>query len=90
MSTEGCGGHAPDVYELSDEQLRAAIVGLEGRRHALEAECQVVRRRLALLRAERLARVRDGHFDAARVAEALLRRLPELSALLAQRAPAEE
>ena len=60
---------------LTDEELRAAIASLEAERETLEAQCCVLRRRLALLRAERLARVRGAHFDQDAVAAALLRRL---------------
>jgi len=44
---------------LTDEELRAAIASLEAERETLEAQCCVLRRRIALLRAERLAAWRE-------------------------------
>ena len=75
MAKQGCGAPVPGEWRLSDEELRAAIASLEEERETLEARCCVVRRRLALLRAERLARVRGAHFDQDAAAAALLRRL---------------
>ena len=75
MAAQDCGGQVPDPRNLSNEELRARIEELEAERETLEAQCCVVRRRIALLRAERVARVRNAHFDPGPVADALLRRL---------------
>ena len=75
MAGEDCGGQVSDPWKWSDDELRARIGALEAERETLEAQCCVVRRRIALLRAERLARVHGAHFDPDVVAAALLRRL---------------
>ena len=56
MSEQECGGQAPDLWLLSAPELKRAIAELEAERDTLEARCRVVRRRIAILRAERLAR----------------------------------
>src|SRR5262249_26714087 len=78
MSVDGARGDGREPWALSGPELNDAIAQLEGERETLEARCLVLRRRIALLRAERLARAGNAHFDAAAVAEALLRRLPDL------------
>jgi len=75
MAAQDCGGQVPDPWKLSNEELSARIAELEAERETLEAQCCVVWRRIALLRAERVARVRNAHFDPGPVADALLRRL---------------
>jgi hypothetical protein len=79
MSHGSEGAHEFEPWRLSKQELSEAIAVLETERESLEARCLVVRRRIALLRAERLARAGNAHFDAERVAEALLRRLPGLA-----------
>jgi len=79
MSQEEEEARGFEPWRLSKQELNDAITVLETERETLEARCLVVRRRIALLRAERLARARNAHFDAERVAEALLRRLPGLA-----------
>ena len=78
MQHDGEGPHEFEPWRLSRQELNEAIAVLERERETLEVRCLVVRRRIALLRAERLARARNAHFDAGRVADALLRRLPWL------------
>jgi len=82
MVKQGGGGQVLGPWMLSDDELRSTITELEAEREVLEARCCVVRRRIALLRAERLARVRDTHFDPGPVAEALLQRLPGFPSVL--------
>ena len=72
------GEEALDLWRLSRPELNEAIARLEGEHETLEARCLVLRRQIALLRAERLARARNAHFDPGPVAEALLRRRPDL------------
>ena len=79
MSQEGEGAKGFEPWRLSRQELNDAIAVLESERETLEARCLVARRRIALLRAERFARAKNAHFDAARVAEALLRRFPGLA-----------
>lgn len=90
MSTQGCGGETPELWNVSKYELTATIRELERHEEALAAERFVVQRRIAILRAERVARLRDAHFDPGPVAEALLRRLPELRRLLARPPLADE
>ena len=78
MSADEESRQVLEPWRLSRLELNDAIAQLEGERETLEARCLVVRRRIALLRAERLARAGDAHFDADAVAKALLRRLPDL------------
>jgi hypothetical protein len=79
MSQESGWGHEFEPWRLSREELNEAIAVLETERETLEARRLVVCRRIALLRAERVARARNAHFDAGQVAEALLRRMPWLA-----------
>ena len=50
MAAQDCGGQVPDPWKLSNEELSARIAELEAERETLEAQCCVVRRRIALLR----------------------------------------
>jgi hypothetical protein len=78
MSQESGAAHEFEARRLSRQALNDPIAALEAERETVEARRLVVRRRIALLRAERVARARNAHFDAEAVAEALLRRLPGL------------
>ena len=78
MPRESEWSHEFEPWRLSRQQLNDAIAVLETERETLEARRLVVRRRIALLRAERVARATKAHFDAERVADALLRRMPWL------------
>ena len=78
MSADEAGRQLLEPSRLSKDELDEAIAELETERELLEARRVVIRRRIALLRAERLARTRNAHFDAEAVAEAVLRRLPGL------------
>src|SRR6185436_10002869 len=78
MSNPGNEGEALELARLSKPELNEAIADLERALETMEARCLVFRRRIALLRAERLARARNTHFDSEAVAEALLRRVAGL------------
>ena len=57
MSEQEWGGQVPDLWMLSGPELKRAIAELEAERETLEARCRVVRRRIAILRAEVVVRL---------------------------------
>ena len=74
MSKHGGAAELPGLWMLSDQELGAAIRALEAEQDSIEVQRRVLRRRVAILRAERLARATGAHFDIGAAVEALLRR----------------
>jgi hypothetical protein len=71
---EGDEEPLPDVRELSDDDLHELIANIGVREYALSCRRSVLQGKLDVLRAEKIARLRQppGHVDVERVAEALL------------------